>query len=1094
MQPRQLMVRGGSRWISWKAAVCATVVLLSGPAWSQEQIELPEPVIELEGATLTAPDHDPKPRLTAPSHELFGLRPEPSKEIFITPPNREALLAEDELLAEDGDLTHRISVAVTTNHDPTESGTWIPDGQGGHFWSLEIVAPGAENLRLHFENFDLPGDGNVVIYNPLEPEYVFGPYQGQGVLGSGEFWSHVLGGDTLVVEYHAPKAIELPHVLPKLPFTIDRVQYGYRSIEGNSDDTQSDDAETEPDLRGNCDLDSSCYSEFDLVRKATGRMFYVSGGGGFTCTGTILANESGDFAPFFVTANHCISTQPEADSLDVAWMYWTPSCNGTPPAINAVPHSLTSDLLSTQSSNDFTMLLVNGTVPRSLFWSGWTTAAPSIGDDVTGIHHPGGSWQRICFGDVSGSNSNYTIVDWSQGTAKPGSSGSGLFKNGFIGQLCCGPGTCSDQTNYWYGKWSNSYPLVQSWMTNGWSDDIYEDNDTCASALFIGTGSREATVKLNDTDYYRIVVPPYNKATLSLSFIHNNGDIDFEAYDSSSCTNPIAASTTTTDDEGMFINNNSDISVSYYIKTYLFNDTLNTYTFNYTLTPCGFDDAFENNDTCGTALLRPTGSTTNLIVDKSDDDWWEVSVPAYTRTVIGTSFTHSNADVDMQLFTQCGGTEVDGSFSTTNAESVEVVNTTGQAISAFIRVYVYPLSTGDCNGYDMTISETPCEADDGFENNDTCSTAAGIGSGNTPNLLSSLGDQDWYRIGLPAGAQLDLEARFQHSAGDIDMTLWDACGGNLSDSSTSITDNETVSHRNTSLSNVDVYSNVSLQSGNCNLYDLEADVQLNQPPAQPAAPSGPTREFDTAAFFIFTAVTTDPEGDDLTYTFLDGDGRSSTVGPIPSGEIAQTFFVYGTDGEGTYNVTVRAQDAYGAQSPVSTSTVLQIIDTNCRKGNVSVDNGGPPRNVLFVNGSPGSGPPRIRQHDDDDVLNVTLHPSPDGPSNPTYAIWMWLDRPSASSSRALPFDVGSLCMNPLLASCNDCPEYAAKNFNGFCAAVLCSTPEATGASAPGIVMTIPAGRFSAGDYLFVQGIVKDLSDTSGRRFSVTNGIEIHVVD
>src|SRR5256885_8407232 len=56
-------------------------------------------------------------------------------------------------------------------------------------------------------------------------------------------------------------------------------------------------------------------------------MLYVKNGAGYLCTGTLLNDKAASGTPYFITANHCISSQTVASTLETSWFYRTPSCN-----------------------------------------------------------------------------------------------------------------------------------------------------------------------------------------------------------------------------------------------------------------------------------------------------------------------------------------------------------------------------------------------------------------------------------------------------------------------------------------------------------------------------------------------------------------------------------------------------------------------------------------------------------------------------------------------------------------------------------------------------------------------------------------------
>lgn len=95
------------------------------------------------------------------------------------------------------------------------------------------------------------------------------------------------------------------------------------------------------------------------------------------------------------------------------------------------------------------------------------------------------------------------------------------------------------------------------------------------------------------------------------------------------------------------------------------------------------------------------------------------------------------------------------------------------------------------------------------------------------------------------------------------------------------------------------------------------------PPVTPAAPDGPSTGVRNIAV-TFTAVTTDPDGESLSYRF-DWDYRnekSDWTGYVPSGQSAS--YSYSWNRVGTYDVRVQARDTDGHVSAWSPPHALNI--------------------------------------------------------------------------------------------------------------------------------------------------------------------------
>ena len=102
-------------------------------------------------------------------------------------------------------------------------------------------------------------------------------------------------------------------------------------------------------------------------------------------------------------------------------------------------------------------------------------------------------------------------------------------------------------------------------------------------------------------------------------------------------------------------------------------------------------------------------------------------------------------------------------------------------------------------------------------------------------------------------------------------------------------------------------------------------IVTGHPPNTPSSPSGP----DTGTHgpsYSFTATTTDPDGDQVAFKFDWGDGtESGWTSFVDSGSSASMSHSWSS--EGTYQVRVKAKDAYDAESGWSAahSIIIRII-------------------------------------------------------------------------------------------------------------------------------------------------------------------------
>ncbi len=99
----------------------------------------------------------------------------------------------------------------------------------------------------------------------------------------------------------------------------------------------------------------------------------------------------------------------------------------------------------------------------------------------------------------------------------------------------------------------------------------------------------------------------------------------------------------------------------------------------------------------------------------------------------------------------------------------------------------------------------------------------------------------------------------------------------------------------------------------------------NTPPNTPSTPSGPGSG-DTGTSYSYSTSATDPDGDQVKYTFDWGDGTTSETGLVNSGTTASESHSWSSPG--TYYVKAKATDSEGAPSGWSNSKKVTISATN----------------------------------------------------------------------------------------------------------------------------------------------------------------------
>jgi lysyl endopeptidase len=340
---------------------------------------------------------------------------------------------------------------------------WQRDKHGYQRFSWNLAAPGARTLDFHFSELVLPEGATLTL-------------RGKGVdnvrkltaadlSGSGGFWAPYIAGETVRIELAVPAAVR-----SQARVTLASVTHGYRGLFESAEPMQKS---------GSCNVDVACPAGTGWTDQidSVGHYTFSQGGSSYVCTGSLVANTAGTTVPYFLTANHCLSSQTVASSVVVYWNYQSSTCrtpgstsSGTPLSKSIATHTQSgATLVANNAASDFALLRLNADVPAASnqYWSGWD-ASGATPSSAVGIHHPAGHEKRIAvedqalaisaYGGGSGS-SHWRVIDWDQGTTEGGSSGSGLWNQNkrLVGQLHGGSAACGNDLSDYYGRLSVSW-------------------------------------------------------------------------------------------------------------------------------------------------------------------------------------------------------------------------------------------------------------------------------------------------------------------------------------------------------------------------------------------------------------------------------------------------------------------------------------------------------------------------------------------------------------------------------------------------------------------------------------------------------------
>ena len=401
---------------------------------------------------------------------------------------------------------------------------WKATASGSQLAAISFSSEGAFGLRLGVLIEQIAGSAQVRVYRQADVGTVVqvsgqellqhiarNVAAGDTTLDGKTWWSPDLGGDEATLEIELPAGTPVSTVAISVP----RVSHVFEDLSIRDEVVSSKINES-----STCHLDATCYESYVNQRNAVARMSFISGGGGYLCTGTLLNNTQSSGTPYFLTANHCISTQSEASSLQTDWFYRTPTCNSRTLSSNTARRVGGAQLLYASSANDMTLLRLNDTPPAGAYFAGWDASTQTFGQSVVGLHHPQGDLLKVSFGVLSsyatctvqsgdilcnGNSGNYYRVNWSQGTTQGGSSGSAIFKNGtqVIGTLYAGSASCTNTTSPdFYGRFDVGFnAALKNWLapavSTGSRTAVYRFYNATTGAHFFTASAEERNSIIN---------------------------------------------------------------------------------------------------------------------------------------------------------------------------------------------------------------------------------------------------------------------------------------------------------------------------------------------------------------------------------------------------------------------------------------------------------------------------------------------------------------------------------------------------------------------------------------------------------------------
>ncbi|MBL8522778.1 MAG: hypothetical protein JNN20_03715 [Betaproteobacteria bacterium] len=507
---------------------CAAVGLLSMSAMTLQAQEIGSRV---QGGTVAA-----KVTLRSVTAPVMDVRIAPSKQQLLESAQSEAFRDGIPPLAKalgivpprSPSAPRRVGSVFPSSAD-AQTVQWETQADGSFVTHIRISSAGALGIRAKLQ---LPagvtlGELRVVARNGDVAEVL--PLY---AASQGEIWTPYTDGDVQIVEVHTPQRVAGTRL------KVSDIVHFEESL--NALKTPGENGVNA--VAGACSPDVACTSnssEIDTAiadrRRSVARMNFQSGGGSFLCTGTLINSPSQQ--NFFLTANHCISSQAEASSLQTRWFYEATACGLGSGSVS--PESITvsggAQLVFTNQFVDSTLLRLNVSPPAGAIFAGWNAAPLSSTASVVSVSHPTGDVMKFALGALSslqnrndglirigGYEQDMYAVLFSRGVIEGGSSGSGLFtvsngslqlrgvlSNSTVRNSPSGMSCTNTNENANYGRWDYFYPQVAPLLsaTAYPADDHVNQPSPTATLLPLTGGAVPGSLTyIGDLDVFRIVV------------------------------------------------------------------------------------------------------------------------------------------------------------------------------------------------------------------------------------------------------------------------------------------------------------------------------------------------------------------------------------------------------------------------------------------------------------------------------------------------------------------------------------------------------------------------------------------------------------
>jgi hypothetical protein len=140
---------------------------------------------------------------------------------------------------------------------------------------------------------------------------------------------------------------------------------------------------------GACNVDLACVAPADAaandLAKSVARITFVEHGSTFLCSATLINDAISSNTPYMWTADHCISSQASASTLNAYFFFLAATCSNkaSPPFVQL---SAGAKMLARSQDKDWVLVRLNQSPPAGTRFAAWRSEPLANGTPVVSLH------------------------------------------------------------------------------------------------------------------------------------------------------------------------------------------------------------------------------------------------------------------------------------------------------------------------------------------------------------------------------------------------------------------------------------------------------------------------------------------------------------------------------------------------------------------------------------------------------------------------------------------------------------------------------------------------------------------------------------